>query len=112
MLGHDFQISKRQKIETRIRVVKMPMEKYLEILDKTNSMMCSLTGHKIAKGETNYEKQHVEYTEDHRLNIVKGLEPKQRADLFNDLEILEYAIDSLMDIIEKNSTNSEEEVLA
>jgi hypothetical protein len=95
---------KREKVDTRIHPIKTPIVKYLEILDKIHDTMYSLTGHKIAKDESEYEQRHIDLTEPYRIEILRGLSPQQKKTLFNDLTLLGDATDSFIDIIENDES--------
>lgn len=55
--SYTIDFDKREKIDTRINAVKSSVQKYLEILDEAHDFMYLLTGHKIARGESEYEKK-------------------------------------------------------
>lgn len=99
---------KREKIDTRIHMVKDSVEKYLDILDNINDLMYSLTGHKKARGESEYEQKHIDFTENYRIEILKGLATQQKTTLFKDLTLASDALDSFIDIIENDSGQKKE----
>lgn len=105
--SYTIDFDKREKIDTRIHVVKNSVEKYLEILDKTQRLIFSLTGHKKTQNEIEYEQKHIDLTEPYRIDILKGLSPQQKTTLFKDLTLLSDAIDSFIDIIENESADDE-----
>lgn len=108
--SYTIDFDKREKIDTRIHPVKGSVQKYLEILDEIHDMIYLLTGHKRARGETEYEKKHIDYSESYRIEILKGLSTHQKITLFKDLTLLSDGLDSFIDIIENDSGAKNKEV--
>ena len=96
-----FDSNSREKIETKAEVETSQVEKYLEIIGIIDNLMYSLTGHRIARGEFQYKREHVEYSEYHRLEILKHLTRSEVLNLEADLEILEEAVKSFLYLIQK-----------
>lgn len=99
--SYTFYESKREKIDTRIQIEKSSVQNYLEIIDRIQNMMFLITGHKRTKGETLYTKEHVDLSEFHRLDILKGISEREVLYLESYLEILQDAINNFLYLIEK-----------
>ena len=91
----------REKVEEKVVVEKSQVEKYLEIIKGISELMYSITGHRITRGEFKYQSKHVEYSEYHRLEILKNLTRSEVLNLEADLEILEEAVKSFQYLIQK-----------
>ena len=105
--SYTIDIDKREKIDTRINVIKNSVMKYLDILDNANALMFTLTGHKRLSGESEYTQKHIDFSETFRINILNGLSPQQKTTLFRDLSLVSDAIDSFIDIIENEQHNNQ-----
>jgi ParB/RepB/Spo0J family partition protein len=94
-----FDDSKREKIDTKISTEKSAAQYYLEINEKLNELMYLLTGHKLAQDETCFDPNHVDNTQKHRTDIVKGLTRNEALNLENKADIVNETLSSLLDII-------------
>ena len=54
-----------------------------------------LTGHQLTQGEWNYTKDHINYSAQYRIDIVKNLDSRSIVALVAQLKILSYALDAL-----------------
>ena len=95
----------REKIPKKVDRVKHPLEYFLKFQEKTfPEMMYTLTGHKLTEDETSYEPKHVDSTEKHRQDMVNELDERQKNLLYENAEVLNDVLLSLMDIINGGST--------
>jgi hypothetical protein len=111
MLGHDFEIGSKneKKIDTKKPMtIKHSAQYYLDIMENLHRGLYLGTGHRLAQGESEYERRHIDLTEPYRIGILKGLSPQQKTTLFKDLTLLSDAIDSFIDIIENNESDDYE----
>lgn len=76
-----------------------PYKNYFEITKHANELLRYLTGHQITKGEYEYNKNHVNYSAQHRIDIIKSLDSRTILALMEQFEILQYAIDAMQSII-------------
>lgn len=74
---------------------------YLEIVETLNRLMYLSTGHKLGQFETTYEPKHIEYTEKHRIEILKALTNNELRKLENDLDLVEESVKSCLDLIHR-----------
>ena len=51
----------------------------------------------------------MEYTKKHRIEILKGLDVNQRSFLFKDLNLMNGAVDSFLNIIENDIKSSQKD---
>lgn len=96
-----FDPTSREKISEKEPVEKSQVEKYLEIIKVIDDLMYSVTGHRITRGEFKYTSKHVEYSEYHRLEILKNLTRSEVLNLEADLEVLGDAVRSFLYLIQK-----------
>lgn len=90
----------REKIDSKLRIERNAGQYYLDISEKIENLMYLLTHHKLARGESYYEPNHVEYSEKHRLDILKGLNGNEIDKLENDIMVLKDALNSFIDLID------------
>jgi hypothetical protein len=88
----------REKI-TDTEVEYSPFRHYFEILKYSNELFRNLTGHQFVKGEYEYNKNHINYSAQHRIDIVKTLDSRSITALREQLMILRYAIGSMESVI-------------
>jgi ParB/RepB/Spo0J family partition protein len=88
----------RDKITDK-QVEYSPYKHYFEILKYSNALLRNLTGHQITQREYEYNKDHINYSAKHRIDIVKTLNSRDIAALQEQLRILRYAIDSMESVI-------------
>ena len=92
---------KRDKIDAKAKIVKSPIMIYLDLMGKMNELMELLTGHKLTEDEEYpyYTEEHVQYTEKHRIELLKSLDENQVAFLMQKLLTAISAMSNLIDII-------------
>lgn len=88
----------RDKI-TQTQVEYSPFKHYFELLKHSNDLLRNLTGHQFKQGEYEYNKDHVNYSAQHRIDIIKSLDSRSITALREQLMILRYAIDSMQSVI-------------
>lgn len=94
-----FDPTKREKVDTKIMTEKTSVQYYLELTAKVNELLHILTGHRLAQGETYYEPNHVDNTQKHRTDIIKSLTRGEALKLENDIQVLNDALSSTLDIL-------------
>lgn len=93
--------SKREKIDTKIQRDKSAPEYYLELVETLTTLLYQSTGYRLNQFTTTYEPKHVENTEKHRIEILKGLTSNELKKLENDLDILDEVTQSWLDLIHR-----------
>jgi ParB/RepB/Spo0J family partition protein len=88
----------RDKIDDR-ELEYAPYQNLFEILKHSNELLRFLTGHQLTKGEFEYNKNHVNYSAQHRIDIVKTLDSRTILALMEQLETLQFAIDAMRSVI-------------
>ena len=102
MLEYDFGIgSKRGKIMRE----KTAVQTFMELSKKVNEIMYLLIGHQLAQGEYEYTKYHINYSAQHRIDIVKSLDFRSIVGLVEQLRILRYGIEALESLLVSNEVN-------
>ncbi|TVL96756.1 MAG: hypothetical protein CV087_23290 [Candidatus Brocadia sp. WS118] len=96
-----FDYTQREKIDGKIRVERPPAQYFLDTMSKSQELLHMMTGHSLTKGEYSYEPHHVDYSERHRINILKDMTKNQILNLENTLEVLKDAISSYLELIDK-----------
>lgn len=76
-----------------------PYQNYFEILKHSNELLRFLTGHQLTKGEYEYNKNHINYSAQHRIDIVKSLDSRTIIALMDEIRVLRYAIESMESVI-------------
>jgi hypothetical protein len=74
-------------------------QNYFEILKHSNELLRFLTGHQLTKGEYEYNKDHINYSAQHRLEILRSLDSRTIMALLEQIQILHYALDSMESLI-------------
>jgi ParB/RepB/Spo0J family partition protein len=98
------QDSLREKVVDSLEVFKTPHQNYLEILEHTNELLRYLTGHQLAKGEYEYTSKHIQYSKDHRIEIIKSLDNRTLITFEKELQTLGEAIQSTLVLLSKEVT--------
>jgi len=102
--GHGSYISnysKREKIDARVKTVKQLSQYFLDTMTTSQQLLHLMTGHQLTTGEYSYEPKHVDYSERHRIEILKDMTKNQILNLENTLEVLQDAIASYLELIDK-----------
>lgn len=94
--------SKREKVDTKIEIGnKSAADYYLDLVDTLTTLLYQSTGYRLNQYITTYEPKHVENTEKHRIEILKGLTDGELKKLENDLDILDEVTQSWLDLIHR-----------
>lgn len=72
----------------------------------SNEVICFLTGHQFTQGEYEYNKNHVNYSAQHRIDIIKGLDSRTIVALIEQLRMLRYAIESMESLVSGEETEA------
>ncbi len=104
-----FDYSKRDKIGkvTDELFEKTNLQHYLELIQLTERILFHSTGYTLTQ-QNHYEPQNIDYTENHRINILKTITPVQFHKFREDLEVLRDAIHSWLDLMEDQQQPKEE----
>jgi hypothetical protein len=100
-----FDSTKREKIPKKVERVKLPIEYYLDFIDKFKELMYLGTGYKLTEDDFCYEPNHVIATQKHRFAILNGMDERQIAKLVNDIEIVQDLLDSFLHEIDETLKN-------
>jgi hypothetical protein len=94
---------KRDKIDAKTKIVKSSIMIYLDLMPKMNELMELLTGHKLTRDEEYpyYTEEHVQYTEKHRIDLLKSLDENQVLILMQKLLTAISAMSNMIDIIKQ-----------
>lgn len=92
-------IQKKQITDNKVEYT--PIKNYFQILKSSNEMMRYLTGHQLTQGEWNFTKDHINYSAQHRIDIVKNLDSESIVALTKQLRILRYGIEALESLVSK-----------
>lgn len=101
-----FNYTKRDKLPRSVKEIQLEktnLQHYLEIMQLIEKFQYHNTGHRLNAGEVSYEPNHVKYSENHRINILKSITPVQFGKLEQDLKTLKDSIDSWLDLIENDN---------
>lgn len=96
-----FDSSKREKVDTKIDTVKTAAEWYYDIMEHLSDLMYNSTAYKIHSSESTYEPKHIENTEKHRIDILKGLEKNELIMLETNIGLLKDLTNSFLDLIDR-----------
>jgi ParB/RepB/Spo0J family partition protein len=96
--GYNVHTHLRDKISEN-QIEYSPYKNYFEIMKHSNNLLRFLTGHQLSKGEYDYIQNHVNYSAQHRIDIVKSLDSRSIVGLMEQLRILRYAIESLESLV-------------
>lgn len=96
---------KREPINESLQLEKTYMETYFDLVENIKSVIFNLTGHKITRGESKYEKSHIEKTELYRIQLAKNLTEPELMSLESDLLVLNEAVQSFMYLIGREVLN-------
>lgn len=99
--SYAFNENAREKIDTKLNIVKSSVEQYLELSNKINNILYLMTGKKIPRGEARYKTKQIDNSEYHRLDILKGLNENEILRLESDLDVLDDAVKSFLELIDK-----------
>lgn len=90
----------REKVNSKLMIERTSGEYYLEISETIENLMYLLTHHKLARGESYYEPNHVDLSEKHRIDMLRGLNTHEIEKLENDMMVLKDGLNSFLYLIE------------
>jgi hypothetical protein len=82
---------------------KTNLQHYLELIQLTERILYHSTGYTLTQ-QTHYEPQNVDYTENHRIKILQTITPVQFSKFREDLEVLQDAVKSWLDLMDDMNT--------
>src|SRR5688572_22326594 len=85
--------------QNKPEVEKHPLQLYLDLMEDTNSILRSLTGHALTRGEYKYTDKTVTYSKDFRKKIVDDLRKRDAINLTENLELVKTAIEEMIESI-------------
>ena len=94
----------RDKIDDN-KIEYTPYKHYFEIMKHSNELLKDLTNHPLTKGEYDYKKDHINYSAQHRIDIVKNLDSRSIVGLMEQIRMLRYALDSLESLLVSKEVN-------
>jgi len=87
------------KTEHKEEVEKHPLQLYLDLMEDTNTMLKSLTGHALTHGEYKYTDKTITYSKDFRKKIVDDLRKRDAINLTENLELVKKAVEEMIESI-------------
>jgi hypothetical protein len=100
-----FDDSKREKVETKFLTERQPSQYFLDISQEINRLLYLVTGYQTKQGETYYDLNHIDNTQRHRTDLVKGLTKSELNYLEHNADMLSESLSSLLDIINEELKN-------
>ena len=85
----------RDRVDEHNKLEYTPYKSYFGIMKHSIELLKALTGHQFGQGEYEYTKDHINYSAQHRIDIMKTLDSRTIVALIEQLRMVQYAIDSM-----------------